>query len=154
MPPAIIDIARRLEGPPIPEGFHTVTPYVLAKGADKVMSFMEQAFDATVHLRVPDTSGGIMHAQMQIGDSMIELSDGGGPFADAVHAALGRAGRGRHPSARAQSGASSVYEPTDQVYGDRECGVLDSAGNHWFIATFKKDVPKEEVERQMAASKK
>jgi uncharacterized glyoxalase superfamily protein PhnB len=119
------------------------------------MTFLKQAFDATEHLRVPDANGGVMHAQMQIGDSMIELSDGGGPWKTMpcmLHVYV--------PDADAtykralQAGATSVYEPTDQVYGDRECGVLDSAGNHWFISTFKKDVPKEEVERQMAAMKK
>ena len=129
-------IATRLEGPPIPEGFHAITPYVITSGADAVMAFARAAFGATERIRVPDPNGKVMHAEMQIGDSVIEFSDGSEawpprpcflhvyvPDVDAAY------------QLALSAGATSVYGPMNQPYGDRECGVRDSAGNHWFIAT-------------------
>jgi PhnB protein len=129
-------IATRLEGSPIPEGFHAITPYVITSGADAVMAFVKATFGATERVRVPAGDGKVMHAEMQIDDSVVEFSDGSRewpprpcqlhvyvPDADAAYRrALG-------------AGATSVYAPMDQPYGDRECGVLDAGGNYWFIAT-------------------
>jgi len=130
-------IATRLKGTPIPEGFHSITPYVLTTGADAVIAFMKQAFSATERMRVRKDDGSIMHAELQIDDSMIEMADGGPPwnpmpcslhlYVPDADAAYKRA---------LDAGATSVYAPMDQPYGDRECGVLDSGGNYWFIATF------------------
>ncbi len=129
-------IATRLEGPPIPEGLHSITPYVITAGADAVMAFASAAFGATERVRVPADDGKVMHAEMQIDDSVIELSDGSAQcppkpcnlhlYVPDVDAAYRRALAG---------GASSIYEPMDQPYGDRECGVIDAGGNYWFIAT-------------------
>lgn len=129
-------IARRLEGPPVPKGFRAVTPYLITRGADAVMRFVKETFDGTEQSRFTNDAGKIQHAEMAIGDSVLELSDGGGewkprpvclhiyvPDADATHARA------------LAAGATSVYQPTDQPYGDREGGVQDSGGNYWFIAT-------------------
>jgi PhnB protein len=143
-------LATRLENGPIPQGFHTLTPYLLARGADAVMTFMKTAFGAVERMRVDTDGGQVRHAELQIDDSMIEISDGGGPWqpmptslhlyvpdADAVYARA------------LAAGATSIYEPKDMFYGDREGGVQDSAGNHWYIATHRKDVSDEEIIRQM-----
>jgi PhnB protein len=130
-------IATRLEGPPVPKGFHSVTPYLITRGADAIMTFMKQAFGGVEQARFTDDDGKIVHAEVRIDDSMIEISDGSEkwvprptclhlyvPDADAVYKrALG-------------AGATSVYEPVDQPYGDRESGVQDAGGNYWFISTF------------------
>jgi PhnB protein len=129
-------IATRLAGSPIPEGFCSITPYVITAGADAVMAFAKAAFGATERVRVPAGDGKVMHAEMQVDDSVIELSDGSAQwppkpcnlhlYVPDVDAAYRRALAG---------GASSLYEPMDQPYGDRECGVIDAGGNYWFVAT-------------------
>jgi uncharacterized glyoxalase superfamily protein PhnB len=129
-------IATRLKGSPLPEGFHAITPYVITAGADAVMAFAKAAFGATERVRVPAGDGKVMHAEMQIDDSVIEISDGSAQwppkpcnlhlYVSDADAAYRRALAG---------GASSLYEPMDQPYGDRECGVIDGGGNYWFIAT-------------------
>ena len=146
-------IATRQKDGPIPAGYRTVTPYLLSKGADAVIRFMKEAFGATELVRVPH-EGGIMHAELRIDDSMIEISDGGGPWTprpSCLHIYVPDADATYQRALRA--GATSFYEPTDQFYGDRESGVHDSAGNYWFISTFKQEVSKEEMERRMAAMK-
>jgi uncharacterized glyoxalase superfamily protein PhnB len=129
-------IATRLAGSPIPEGFSSITPYVITAGADAVMAFAKAAFGATERVRVPAGDGKVMHAEMQVDDSVIELSDGSAQwppkpcnlhlYVPDVDAAYRRALAG---------GASSLYEPMDQPYGDRECGVIDAGANYWFVAT-------------------
>ena len=100
------------------------------------MAFAKAAFGATERIRVPAADGKVMHAEMQIADSVVEFSDGSGvwpPSQCCLHVYV--------PDVDAtyrlalSAGATSVYEPMNQPYGDRECGVLDSGGNHWFIAT-------------------
>lgn len=130
-------IATRLEGPPVPDGFHSITPYVITRPADAVMAFAAAAFGAAERMRVPAEDGGIMHAEMQLGDSMIELSDGSEQwpprpcslhiYVEDVDATYRKA---------LDAGAISLYAPKNQPYGDREAGVTDAGGNHWFIATY------------------
>lgn len=144
-------LATRLENGPVPKGYHTLTPYVITRGADRVMAFMTAAFDATEHLRIEREDGSVMHAEMQIDDSMIEVADGGPPWnpmpcglhlyvpdADAAYARATAAG------------ATSLYQPKDMPYGDREAGVQDSGGNHWYIATHVADISAEEFARRMS----
>lgn len=146
-------LATRLKDGPLPRGFHTLTPYLLSRGADAVMRFMKTAFGAIEHMRVDTDDGRVMHAELQIEDSMIEISDGGGewkPMETALHyyAADADAVYARAIGA----GAKSLYEPRDMFYGDREGGVQDSAGNHWYIATHVEDVPEEEIVRRLAGA--
>ncbi len=69
-------IATRLEGPPIPAGFSSLTPYVITPAADAVMAWTRTTFGATERIRVPSADGKVMHAEMQVGDSVVEFSDG------------------------------------------------------------------------------
>lgn len=123
---------------PVREGFHTITPYLIVKEAAELIDFVKQAFGAQELYRGTGTAGGI-HAEVKIGDSIVMM--GGGP-------ALLRASNptGIHLYVEdadsvyeraLQAGAVSMYRPIDQVYGDREAGVKDLSGNHWYIATHK-----------------
>jgi PhnB protein len=129
-------IATRLAGSPIPSGFHSITPYVITAAAAAVMAFAKAAFGATERVRVPAGDGKVMHAEMQIDDSVLELSDGSAqwpPKPCSLHLYVPDVD-GAYRRALA-AGASSLYEPMDQPYGDRECGVIDGGGNYWFVAT-------------------
>jgi PhnB protein len=124
------------------EGFHTITPYILVGGAAKFIDFLKEAFGAEEKGRVPIPSGKIMHAEVKLGNSMIEMSDGNeqyGPTPVALHYYVNDADA---TYARAlQAGAISTHAPIDQPYGDREAGVKDPFGNAWFIATPKTYTP-------------
>jgi PhnB protein len=137
----------------VPEGHHTVTPYIVVAGVSKLMDFAKQAFDAKeVHVsRRPD--GSVMHAEIKIGDSIIMMGESPDIkrfpamlhlYMDDVDAVYQRA---------IQAGAKSLREPADQSYGDRTGGVEDAFGNQWWIATHVEDVSSEEMERRAKAAK-
>jgi uncharacterized glyoxalase superfamily protein PhnB/8-oxo-dGTP pyrophosphatase MutT (NUDIX family) len=138
-----------------PEGFHTVTPYLIVNGAARLLDFVQQAFGAEILYRMdrPD-GGGIMHASFRMGDSILECSDARPEFpamptglhvyvedADAVYAKAMAAG------------ATSLRAPDDKFYGDREGDVVDPCGNQWYIATHQETVSDEEMLRRMSAAK-
>jgi uncharacterized glyoxalase superfamily protein PhnB len=123
----------------IREGFHTVTPYLIVAGAARLLEFVARAFDAEEVLQMPAKDGTIQHAEVRIGDSIIELADGGGewqPMPAVLHMYV--------PDADAvyrralEAGATSLREPRDEEYGERSAGVKDPSGNHWWIATMKR----------------
>ena len=132
-------------------GFHTVTPYLMVRPAAEMIDFLREAFDAEELSRAADESGQIMHAELRIGNARFELSDGSDefpPFPSAFHVYLEDADR---VYARAiAAGATSLEEPVDQPYGDREAGFADRFGNHWFVATHREDVSEEEMMRRFA----
>jgi PhnB protein len=123
--------------PYIRKGFHTLTPYLLVTGAAKLIEFFKVGFGAQEIFRVnrpPDNS--VMHAELRLGDSMLELSDGSKEFppravwnifyvndADAAYASAMRAG------------ATAVRAPADQSWGDRTGVLKDPSGNVWEITT-------------------
>jgi PhnB protein len=123
---------------PIPEGFHSITPYLVVEGADRFLEFLKQAFGAEQKLRVPRPDGRIMHAEVRIGDSPVELADANAQYParpTAIHLYVSDADAVYHRAL--QAGATSTHEPVDQPYGDREAGVKDAFGNYWYIATHK-----------------
>ncbi|HMC58673.1 MAG TPA: VOC family protein [Candidatus Solibacter sp.] len=137
----------------IPEGYHTVTPYLIVDGAARLIEFVKQAFDAKEMLRMSGPDGRIGHTEIRIGDSMLMLSDSRDPwkpmpamlylYVEDVDATYQRA---------LQAGATSVSEPKDQFYGDRSAGVQDSCGNQWWIGTHIEDVSEEELLRRHEAA--
>ncbi|HEX3552413.1 MAG TPA: VOC family protein [Thermoanaerobaculia bacterium] len=138
-----------------PEGFHSLTPYLVVQGADRLIDFLKQAFGAEeIYLgRNPD--GQVNHSQFRIGDSMIELAEGNEkwpPMPCALHLYVGDADAVYHRAL--QAGATSLMEPADQFYGDRSGGVVDPSGNQWFIATHQENLAEEEMERRAAAAGK
>lgn len=140
---------------PIPEGYHSVTPYIIVNGVDKLIEFLKLSFDAREVERLSGPDGRIAHAEVRIGDSVIMMGEPLGDSqpmpasiyvyvndTDAVHARALRAG------------AASVRAPADQFYGDRSAGVKDQHGNMWWIATHKEDVPPDELKRRAEARMK
>lgn len=136
---------------PIPEGYHTVTPYLVVEGANRLLAFLEAAFGAKVLHRTDRPDGEVAHAEIQIGDSRVMLS-GSQPQWPALPCALYLYVEdcdALHAQALA-AGAKSTQEPADMFYGDRHGGVIDPAGNQWWIATHIEDVSPEELERRSA----
>ena len=136
---------------PIPEGYHTVTPYILVQGADKLIDFIKKAFDAKETERYSMSDGSIGHAEVRIGDSVLMVSDAQGeeykPMAAGIHLYVEDCDvTYKHAL---EAGATSVSEPQDQFYGDRSAGVNDQFGNKWWIATHKEDLSKEEIAKRM-----
>ena len=140
---------------PIPDGFHTVTPYLVVTGVSKLIDFLKQAFGAEEFHRSSRPDGSIMHAQVKIGDSMVMMGEAMGEFkampamiylyVNDTDALYQRA---------LQAGATSVMPPTDMFYGDRNAGVKDLCGNQWWIATHKEDISNEELAKRAEAAAK
>ena len=146
---------------PIPEGYHSLTPYVAVEDAEKAIEFYKDAFGATEQVRMPGPEGKIAHAELQIGDSKLMLSDpfpqsnvrppaerGGATssiffYVEDVDAIFDQAKR---------AGATVVTELEDMFWGDRFGTVSDPFGHVWSIATHKEDLSEEEIaERGRAA---
>jgi uncharacterized glyoxalase superfamily protein PhnB len=135
-----------------PEGYQSVIPYLHVSGAAKLIAFMKEVFDAQEIAIYPRPDGTIGHAALRIGDSVVELADGG-PEWPAMPCALQvyvpDTDAAYHRALKA--GAKSLVEPADQFYGDRTASVRDSCGNNWYIATQTQVVSREEVEKRIAA---
>ena len=115
------------------EGFHTVTPYIIAKPAVELVEWVKQAFGAVESFRTTGSAGGL-HCEVRIGDSMVMI--GGGPTFDphpvAIHLYVSNVDE---VYARAvEAGAVSMIAPSDQDYGERVASVTDIGGNEWYIA--------------------
>lgn len=135
---------------PIPEGFHTVTPYLLLHDIEGFLGFITKAFGAEVMQRHDTPDGKVMHAQIAVGDSPIMMGDPGpmGVMPGGLYLYVNDVDE---VYARAiAAGAESIGEPADQFYGDRQGGVKDSWGNTWWIATRIEDVSSEELARRAA----
>ncbi|HSD19408.1 MAG TPA: VOC family protein [Anaeromyxobacter sp.] len=145
---------------PIPDGYHSVTPYLIVKDAPRALEFYKAAFGATELMRMTQPDGRVGHAEVRIGDSPVMLADefpeigakspqtiGGTAvslmiYVPDVDAVVGQA---------VAAGAKLTRPVADQFYGDRIGGVTDPFGHAWFIATHKEDVPPEELARRAAA---
>lgn len=123
---------------PVREGFHTITPYLIVNEAAELIDFVKEAFGAEQLYRGTGSAGGI-HAELKIGDSIVMMGGGGAwrgtPKPTGIHLYVKDADAVYERAL--QAGATSMYAPVDQVYGDREAGVKDLSGNHWYIATHK-----------------
>jgi len=120
----------------IPEGFRSLTPYLIVTRATTFLDFIENAFGAGENYLMRDPDGIVRHAEARIGDAMIEFAEAG-PGWIAMPAGLHFYVKNADDVyARAlKAGGTSLYEPANRDYGDRESGVRDRAGNFWFIAT-------------------
>jgi PhnB protein len=142
---------------PVPEGYHTITPYLAVENASEAIDFYQRAFGAQERVRMDGPGGAIMHAELQVGDSMIMLSD---PFPQSSTTPPKQLG-GTSVSIFAyveniddvykqaiDAGASSLMEPDDMFWGDRFGSVQDPFGHSWTIATHIEDVEPEEMQRR------
>lgn len=137
----------------IPNGYHTITPYLVVQGADKLIDFVKQAFAAQEIERMVRPDGRIGHAEVKIGDSIVMMSEAGGewkPTPGALYLYVPDADATYHRAL--QAGATSTMEPRDQFYGDRSAGVIDPTGTQWWIATHKEDLTPEELARRAAVA--
>ncbi len=144
----------------IPEGYHSVTPYLIIKGATAAIEYYKQAFGAIELMRMPAPGGKIGHAEIKIGDSPIMLADefpemghkspktlGGSPvsimiYVEDVDTVFARA---------ITAGGTEQRPVKDQFYGDRSGTLEDPFGHVWHVATHKEDVPAEEMARRASA---
>ena len=137
---------------PIPDGYHSVTPYLIVPGAAKLIDFLKQAFDAKEIDRTTRPDGTIMHAQVKIGDSIVMMGEPMGEFTPMPGSIYLYVNDTDAVYKRAlQAGATSMREPADQFYGDRNAGVKDPFGNQWWIATHKEDVSPDELAKRAEA---
>jgi uncharacterized glyoxalase superfamily protein PhnB len=117
----------------IPEGYHTITPYIVARDGDRVLEFIKQAFGGEVLERM-DTPGG-MHSEARIGDSRIMVGgkkDGSDASAAMFYLYVDDADDTYRKMLAA--GGTSIEAPNDQDYGDRRAGAKDPCGNQWYVA--------------------
>jgi PhnB protein len=148
---------------PIPDGYSTVTPYLVMQGASRALEFYRQAFAAKERFRMDAPGGGIMHAEIQIGNSVVMLADeapemgyrgpqalGGTPVSIVLYVTDVDA---VFKSAVA-AGAQVTRPPKNEFYGDRMATVTDPFGHVWSIATHVEDVSPEEMQRRFAAMQK
>lgn len=145
---------------PVPDGYHTVTPYLVVRDAAAALAFYAKAFGAEELFRMPGPGGVVMHAELKIGDSIVMLGEespqmgtsapqtvGGTPvslmvYLNDVDASFSRA---------AQAGCTVQMPPTDMFWGDRYGKLQDPFGHHWSLATHKEDVSPEDMAKRMAA---
>ncbi len=140
---------------PIPEGFHTVTPYLVVRGVDKLIDFLKKAFGAKERFRHQRPDGTTGHAEVTIGDSIVMMGEAGDPSKAMPATMYLYVNRVDETYKQAiQAGAKSMMEPTDMFYGDRSGGVIDPFGIHWWIATHTEDVPPDELARRAKAQGK
>lgn len=138
-----------------PEGYHTVTPTIIVKGAARLTEFLKKILDAKVLVSIPGPNNTIAHSEVQVGDSRLMIADAGPMFAaqtssfylylsdcDAVY------------KKAIAAGAKSEHEPKDQFYGDRNASFIDEWGNRWAVGTHVEDVSPEELDRRMKAMAK
>lgn len=117
-------------------GLTSITPYIIVRPAAQFMEFVKAAFGGTERMRMPAPDGSIMHADLAVGNGAIEVSDGNEQYPTAPQAIHLYVDDADATYAKAlEAGATSLYAPVDQDYGDREGGVKDAFGNVWYIAT-------------------
>ena len=137
---------------PAPEGYATITPYLVVEDAAAYLEFLVTAFEGVERMRMEMPGGGIGHAEVEIGDSVLMVSDAAPPDFPATEGQFHLYVEdvdGAYVIA-VKAGATAVADPEDQPYGDRIARIVDPAGNRWSLATHIEDVDMEELARQMA----
>lgn len=142
---------------PIPDGYHSVTPYLIVKGASRAIDFYKQAFGATELLRMDGPDGSIGHAEIKIGDSPVMLADEHPEMGFRSPQTLGGPGLSLmiyvenvdevFPRAIA-AGAKELRPVQNQFYGDRSGTLEDPFGHIWTVSTHVEDIPEDEMLRR------
>ncbi|MBA3385003.1 MAG: VOC family protein [Actinobacteria bacterium] len=141
----------------IPEGYRSITPYLAVDDATAAIEFYKRAFGAKERVLMPTPDGKVAHAELEIGDSLVMLSDPFGEGQTKAPKALGATTIGiflytedveETYKQAIDAGATSTQEPEDMFWGDRFARVTDPYGHSWQIATHVEDVAPEEMERR------
>ncbi len=148
---------------PIPDGYHSVTPYLFISGAADAIAFYEKAFDATELFRLPSPDGKVMHAEIRIGNSHVMLADAMEEFDVKSPSTLG----GTTGSLMIyvddadalfqqaiNAGATEAKPMEDQFWGDRMGALIDPFGHQLSIATHVEDVAEDEMSKRFEAMMK
>ena len=131
---------------PIPEGFHTITPYLAVYKVSETIEFLKQAFDAKEIDRHTMPDGRVMNATIRIGDSMIMMGERPADQAPSPAMLYMYTEEADKLYQRAiDAGGKSIMEMTDQFYGDRSGAVEDPSGNQWWLAIHIEDMSDEEL---------
>ncbi len=132
---------------PIPDGYHSITPYGSLRDCDKAIDFMVRAFGAKERYRMPGPDGKVAHCELQIGDSIIMMGEAHGepkPMSLMLYVTDCDA-----TFQRAVDAGAEVTEPVqDKFYGDRNGRLRDPFGNEWYVGTHVEDVSEEEMDRR------
>ena len=143
----------------IPDGYHSVTPYLFIRGAATAIDFYKNVLGAKERMRMPGPDGKVMHAELQIGDSVIMLADENPQIGAKSPETLGGTSSSHHvyvenvdiTTQKAVSAGAKLVRPVkDEFYGDRSGTIIDPFGHMWSIATHIEDVSQEEMKKRMA----
>jgi PhnB protein len=142
----------------IPEGYNTITPYLVIKGAAKAIDYYKSVFGATVVVRMDGPDGKVGHAELQVGDSRFMLADENPQMGNRSAESIGASPVSLYvymPDVdkiveKAVAGGAKILKPvTNQFYGDRSGFLQDPFGHLWGIATHVEDVSAEEMKERM-----
>ena len=143
---------------PIPEGYHSVTPYLGINKAAEAIEFYKKAFGATQDMRLDMPDGRVGHAELRIGDAAImlgtpcdEMSLSNPTERTSVALQLYVTDVDAQFKQAVAAGASAVSEPEDRFYGDRSGSVKDPFGHLWYLATRKEDLTEEQIRQRAMA---
>jgi PhnB protein len=145
---------------PIPDGYHSLTPYLTVRGAVKALDFYAAAFGAVEVMRLPMPDGSVAHAEFKIGDSILMMGEENPAWGNKSPHALGGTPSGfmiyvpdcDAVFAQALAAGATVMKPLEnQFYGDRSGTVIDPFGHQWTLATHVEDVEPAEMQKRMDA---
>ena len=148
---------------PIPDGYHSVTPYLIIKGAAKALEFYKKAFGAEELMRMPAPDGTIAHAEFKVGDSPIMVADENLQWGNRSPQTLGGSAVIIHlyvndvdkvSASTIAAGAKVLMPVADQFYGDRSGRFQDPFGHIWVISTHKEDLSPDEIAKRAEAAMK
>lgn len=146
--------------PPIPEGFRSITPYLVVKGVRAALDFYQRAFGAEVVMKIELPGGVIGHAEVKFGDSMVMMGEESPEMGFRGPKSLGGSATGicfyvpdcDAVADRAVKAGAKVLRPmADQFYGDRSATLEDPFGHVWTVSTHKEDLTPEEIRKRMPA---
>ena len=144
----------------IPDGYHSVTPYLIVKGADRAIEFYKNAFGAALRMRMDGPNGTVGHAEIEIDGSAVMLADEFPDMGFRSPQSLGGAGVSLHLYVRdvdacfdkaVAAGAKELRPVQDQFYGDRSGTMEDPFGHVWTVSTHKEDLSADEIRRRAEA---
>src|SRR5579872_1236046 len=144
----------------IPDGYHSVTPYMIVKGAANAIEFYKKAFGATEIMRMQDDKGKIKHAEIKIGNSPIMLADEFPEMKMMGPQSQGGTGMFLHlyvedvdaiAKQAVAAGAKEIRPVADHFYGDRAGNFLDPYGHQWYISTHVEDLSPDEIRKRAQA---